>query len=107
MRHHAQALRIMVEAANRPHRLVQRVLAGMAERRVAEVVGQRNGLHQVLVERKRARKRPCDLRHLQAMRQPRAVMVALVINKNLRLMDEPIERGRAHDAVAVALIDRA
>ena len=107
MRHDAQALGIMVEAANRLHRLVQRILAGMAERRMAEVVSQRNRLDQILVKRQRPRQRPRDLRHLQAVRQPRAVMVALVIDEHLRLMDEPAERGRMHDAVAVALIDGA
>ena len=107
MRHDAQALRVVVEAANGLHRLVQRVLAGVAEGRVAEVVGQRDGLDQVFVQVERAGQRARDLRHLQAVRQPRAVMVALVIDEDLRLMDEPPERGRVHDAVAVALIDRA
>ena len=107
MRHDAQALRVMVEAADGLHGLVQRVLAGMAERRVAEVVGQREGLDQVFVQVERAGHRARDLRDLQAVRQPRAVMVALVVDEDLRLMDQPAERGRMDDAVAVALIDRA
>ena len=43
-----------VEAAERRHRRVQRLLAGMAERRVAEIVGQRHRLGQILVEAERA-----------------------------------------------------
>ena len=34
-------------------------------------------------------------------------MIAFVINKNLGLMDQPAERRRVHDTVAVALIDGA
>ena len=46
----AQRLGIVVEAAERLHRRVQRLLAGMAERRVAEIVGQRHRLAEILVE---------------------------------------------------------
>ena len=39
----AQALQVVLEAAVLLHAVVQRILAGMAEGRVAEVVGQRDG----------------------------------------------------------------
>ena len=39
MRHNAQALRVMVEAAHRFHRFTERVFASMAERRMTEIVG--------------------------------------------------------------------
>ena len=68
----------MVEAAPGPHPLVERVLAGMAERRVAEIVDQRHRLGEILVAAQRARQRAGDLRHLDRMGQPRAVVVALV-----------------------------
>ena len=51
MGHDAQALRIVVEAANGVHRGVQRVLAGMAEGCVAEIVGERERFGQVFVQR--------------------------------------------------------
>ncbi len=37
------------------HLVVEHALAGMAERRVAEIVGQRHGLGQILVELQRPR----------------------------------------------------
>ena len=47
---HAQALQVVLEAAVLAHAVVQRVLPGMAERRVAQVVRQRDGLDQVFVQ---------------------------------------------------------
>ena len=51
---HAQALGVVVEAAERLHRQPQRFFAGMAERRMAEVVRQRQRLRQVLIQPQRA-----------------------------------------------------
>ena len=47
-----------------------------------------------------------DLRHLDRVRQPVAVVVALVVDEDLRLVFEPAEGGRVDDAVAVALEGR-
>jgi hypothetical protein len=44
----------VVEAAVRGEAAVERALAGVPERRMAEVVGERRGLGQVLVEPERA-----------------------------------------------------
>ena len=71
----------------------------MAERRVAEVVGERERLGQVLVEPERARQRPGDLGHFQGVGQPGAVVVALVEHEDLGLVLEPAEGGRMDDAV--------
>src|SRR3974377_1330132 len=43
-----------------------------------------------------------NLRHLQRVGQPRAVMIALVVDKHLRLVCQPPECGGMDDAVAVA-----
>ena len=83
--------------------MVERPLAGMAERRMAEVVRQRQRLGQILVETQLARHRAGDLRHLEGVRQPGAVVIALVIQEHLRLVREAAERGRVDDPVAVAL----
>ena len=48
-----------------------------------------------------------DLRHLQRMGEPGAVMIALVVDENLRLVLEAAEGGGMDDAVAVALEGRA
>ena len=100
---HAQRLQIVLEAAVRFHAGVQRILPGVAERRVAEVMRQRDGFDQVFVEPQVARDRAADLRNLEAVRKPRAKQVAFVIDEYLGLVFEPAERGGMNDAVAVAL----
>src|SRR5262249_17008633 len=62
---------------------------------------------QVLVEAEGARDRARNLRHFETVGQPRAVVIALVIDEDLRLVGQPAERGRMNDAVAVALERRA
>ena len=62
--HDAQRLGVVVEAAVRRHQAVEFALAGMAEGRVAEVMGQGQRLGQILVEPERARDGAGDLRHL-------------------------------------------
>ena len=49
--HHAQRLQVVLEAAVVAHAVVERVLAGVTERRVAEVVRQADRLRQRLVQR--------------------------------------------------------
>ena len=79
----------------------------MAERRMAEVMGERHGFCEVFVEPQGARDRAGDLRHFEAMGQPGAVMVALVLDKDLGLVGQPAERGRVNNSVAIALKRRA
>src|SRR5262249_4618532 len=98
---------VMREPATGRHLGVQGLLAGMAERRVAEIVREREGLGEVLAEPQRARNRARDLRDFEAVRQARPIMVALVIDKDLRLVLEAPEGARMDDAVAVALERRA
>ena len=102
-----ERLCVVVEAAEVRHQLVERILAGMAERRVAEIMGKRQRLGQILVDGEGARQRPGNLRHLDGMGQPRAVVIALVIDEDLGLVLEPAKGGRMDDAVAVALKRRS
>ncbi len=102
-----QRLFIVRKPAEAGHLGVERLLPGMAERGVPEIMGERQGLGEILVEAERAADRAGNLRHLQAVRQPRAVMVALVIDEDLRLVGQPAKSGRMDDAVAVALKRRA
>ena len=74
----------------------------MAERRMAEIVRERQRLGQVLVEAERARERAGDLGNLERMGQPGAEMVALVEDEHLGLVGEPAEGAGVDDAVAVA-----
>ena len=75
----------------------------MTERRVAEVMPERDGFSQVLVQVEGAGDRACDLRYLQRVCQARAHVVAGRREKDLGLVLEPPKRLRVDDAVAVAL----
>ena len=99
----AQRVAVVVEAAVGRHAGVERVLAGVAERRVAEVVAERDRLGEVVVEPQGPRERAGDLRHLDRVGEAGAEMVALVMDEHLRLVGEAAEGGRMDDAVAVAL----
>ena len=48
--HDAQALQVVLKAAIRCHAFVQRILPGVAERCVAQVVRQGNGFHQIFMQ---------------------------------------------------------
>ena len=102
-----QRLGVVVEAAIVRHAVVERVLAGMAERRVAQVVRQRQGFGQFLVQAQAAADRAGDVRDFQRMGQARPVMVAFVGDEDLGLVLHPAECRRVNDPVAVALEHRA
>ncbi|MNW06810.1 hypothetical protein D3C71_2032790 [compost metagenome] len=53
--HHAQALQVVLEAAKADHAGVERILPGVAKRRVPQVMRQANGLGQVFVDAQCAR----------------------------------------------------
>ena len=61
-------------------------------------------LGQILVQPQRARDRAADLRHLQAVGEPDAEMIAVGREEHLRLVAQPPERDRVDDAIAVALV---
>src|SRR5262245_35430132 len=73
----------------------------MTERRMAEIVCERQCFREVLVEPERTRKRTSDLGDFQSVRQARAVVIAFVIDENLRLVGKPPERRGMDDPVTV------
>ncbi len=85
------------------HAGVERVLAGVAERRVAEIVAERDRLGEVVVEAQSPRERAGDLRDFDRVGEAGAEMVALVVDEHLGLVGEAAKGGRMDDAVAVAL----
>jgi hypothetical protein len=97
----------VIEPAAIRERRVQRMLAPMAEWRVAEVVGQAQRFGQVFVEAQRAGDGAPDLRDLDAVGQAHPVMVAVGGDKYLRLVAQAAEGDRVDDPVAVALEDVA
>ena len=60
----------------RVEHVVERLLAGVAERRVARVVPEADRLDEVLVEPQRPRDDARDRRRLERVRHPGAVVVA-------------------------------
>ena len=84
-------------------RVVERVLARVPERRVAHVVPEPDCFHEILVQAQSPRDDARDRGRLERVRHPRAVVVALGVDEDLRLPLQPPERLRVHDAVAVAL----
>ena len=102
--HQPKRMGIVIEAANIRGDGVQRFLAGMAERRVAQVMRQRHRLGQIFVHRQAARQAARQLRHFQRMGQPGAVIIALMLHKDLGLVLEAAEGDGMDDAVAVAAV---
>jgi hypothetical protein len=87
----SDGLRIVVEAAGIGERGVEGVFTGVAERRVTEIVGEAQSFGEILVEAKGPRHGAADLRDLQAMGQPHAVMVAIGRHEDLRLVSKASE----------------
>jgi hypothetical protein len=93
----------MIKAAVLRHRQVQCAFAGMAEGRMAEIMGQCEGFGEVLIEAKLTGNGARDLRHFEAVGEPRPVVVPFVIEEDLRLVGEAAEGRGVQDPVAVAL----
>src|SRR5690606_29628258 len=99
----AKGLQVVLEPAVFAHAIVELVLTGVAEGRVPEIVREADRLDEILVEPHRARDSARDLRDLERVGQSRTVVIPLVIDEDLRLVDETPKRRRMDDAVAVAL----
>ncbi len=99
---HRQRLGVVVESAMSGEASIECALAGMAERRMAEVMGERAGLREILVEAERARQRARDLGDFEGVGEPGAIVVALVVDEHLRLVGKPAEGGGMDDPVAIA-----
>ena len=106
---HAQRVLVVLEAAVAAlaQGSVERLLAGMAKRRVAEIVTEPDRLGQVLVEAERAGDGASDPAGLQRVGQPGPVVVALGGDEDLGLVLEPPEGLAVDNAIAIALERRA
>ena len=96
-----EALLIVVESAG--NELVEHALARVPERRVPEIVAKRDRLGELLVQLQHLRDGPRDLRDLERVRQPGAIVIAGWSEEHLSLVLQTPERLRVHNAVAVAL----
>jgi hypothetical protein len=70
---------------------------------MSQVVREADRLHQILVRAERPGDAAPDLGDLQGMRQPGAVVIALVVDEDLSLIFQPPESGRMQDAVPIFL----
>jgi hypothetical protein len=94
---------VVIEATLASKRRLQRILTGMAERRMADIVCETQRLGEVLVQRQGPRDRPADLRDLEAVRQADAKVIAVGGHEHLGLVAQATEADRVDDPVAVAL----
>src|SRR3990172_5390445 len=72
-----QRLQIVLKTTISAHAVVQRTLSGVPEGRMPQVMRQRDGLRQILVERKRSCHGARDLCNFNGVRQARAEHIAL------------------------------
>ncbi len=100
----AKALVIVIEAAVGAHEAVEFGFAGMAEGGVAEIVGEGDGLGEVLIEGEGPRDGAGDGGDLDGMGEPGAEVIAGAAEEDLGLVLEAAEGAGMDDAGAVALV---
>ena len=101
----AQRLGVALEPSARPAQLGQHPLAVVPVRRVAEVVRQRRGLHEVGVAAQGPGQVAGDLGHLERVGQPVADEVVGLRTHDLRLGRQPA-RGRGMDDPGAVALER-
>src|SRR6185437_1535671 len=79
----------------------------MAERRMTNVMNQRQGFNQLFIQLKSRGSRAGDLRHFNRMRQSAAEVIGVPVSKNLRFSSEAAEGSRMNNSIAIALKSRA
>ena len=89
------------------HRIVERVLARVAERCMAHVVPEPDGFDQVLVQAQRPGDDARDRGRLERVGHASPVVIAGGVDEDLRLSLQAPERLGVHDAVAVSLERRS
>src|SRR6185369_13375782 len=107
LRHEPDGVGIVVEPSGVGERRIEGSFSRMAERRMAEVMGQAERFGQVLIEPQRPGDGPPDLGDFDAVGQADAEMVPVRCDEDLGLVPEAAERDGMDYAVAVALEDIA
>ena len=101
--HDAYRLGIVVKAAIGFHFRIKRTLARVAKWRVPEVMGQRHGFDQFLIEPQSPSDCSRHLRHFDRMSQTRAEIITLMFNEDLCLMFEPPKGAGMNDPIPISL----
>ena len=101
--HDTQGLQIMLEAAEIFHTVIELVLAGMPKGGMPQIMGQSNGLAEILVQTQGASNRAGDLRNLDGVCQASTKQISFMINKHLGFVFKASKSGGMDDAIPVAL----
>src|ERR1051326_1181201 len=97
-------MHVVIEAiAEALHLPMQLLFAGMGERRMSDVVHQRERLGELCVQAELRGNRARDLRDLNRVCQAISKMVRDAGRENLGLVFEATERAGMHNAIAIAL----
>jgi hypothetical protein len=104
----AERVKVVVEAQAVPlQAAVEGALAGVAERRMTDVVDQRESFSEIFVEVEGFGDFASDLGDFHRVREARAEMVGRTRSEDLRFTGEAAESSSLNDALAVALEGRA
>ena len=98
----AQGLGIVIEPAMGFQTDIQRPLAGVAKRRMTEVMRQRERFGEILVEAELPGQRAGNLRDFERVCQPGAVMIAFMEHEYLGFVLQSAKGGRMDHPVAIA-----
>ena len=93
----------MLKAAVPFHDLRERSFPRMPERPVAKIMRQRNGLNQILIKTQNPANRSSYLGNFKRVGEAGAVMVALMVDKHLRLVLQAAESRGMENSVPVPL----
>ena len=102
-----QSLGIVIKPTKVAHAPIKRFFPRMAKRRVPQVMAQSQRFGQILIQPQYPRDGACDLRHFQRMGQPSAVIITLMINKNLCFILQTPKGSAVNNPIPVPLIRRA
>jgi hypothetical protein len=94
---------LLVMAETIREQFVEGSFADMTVWRMAQIMSQGDCFRKVFIQAERTGQRPCDLSHLQRVRQARSVMVTLRRQKNLCFEFQPAKGFAVDDPVTVAL----
>ena len=97
----AKGLGVVLEAAHLGQQRVEGGLAGVAERRMAQIVSQRSRLGQGRIDAKRIGQSAGQVSDFERVGQPGAEVIALVIDEYLRFILQTSESRGVHDALTV------
>src|SRR5271165_6625803 len=99
-----ECVKIVVKAeAVFPHGGVEGALSGMAKRRMADIVDQRQGFGQVLIQAQGTGRGARDRRDLESVGETAAEVVGVAVGENLGFASHAPERAGVSHASAIAL----